>query len=267
MLCASIFSASKFFFLGLPDLVQKLREDSLSKPINSLCSIDSPNSFQFKCFQIAKPLQSILKDYRMLSFHHSSDIFTQIWTSVINNVSKAKVTMTFAEVVIRIWDPVFKQCCELLELVKSKNIKMRYVDEYFKQFYVDMNTQLVYDNLYSLHSGIEACLGRGRPVSAWIRDSVDLMEQYWILCEQAKAASVVLDLKESLNLTGNFDIIEDVASKVAESMKDVTLGRIDGKVIKVTSFLKQITGKKLECLQTFSMCKNIVEWIRKETNG
>ena len=248
-------------------MIQQLRENTSLKPINSFCKIDLSLSrpFMLHYFQLAQPLESILTMYHILSIRYPSDLFARIWKSVLKSVAKAKMAITFAEVVTRIWDPVFQQCCILLESVRSRTMKLRDVDQYFKQY--EKNPKLICDHLLSLHSGIEACLNHGPVVSAWINSSVDFMVHYWILCEQAEAAKVVLHLKEILNITGDFDIVENVASKVTESMTDATLDKIDKKFIKATSFLKQISGKKLDCLQKFAQCESIIEWIRKETNG
>lgn len=202
----------------------------------------------------------------MLADRYVSDLFKRIWISMLKAESKSKLTVTFTDVVIRIWNPVFTQCCQLVESVQSRKIKLRDVDIYFRDY---EGEHIISEHLRNLFSAIETCYGRPVVTTGWIQASVHLMQQYWALCDQAKAANIILELKESLNLKGNFDIIENVASQVTESMKDSSLDRIDGNLMEAKSFLEQMTAdsKKLECLHEFAACSSIVEWIRKETTG
>ena len=179
--------------------------------------------------------------------------------------ARTKLKVTFADVVPKIWTPVFTQCCRLLDSIQSREIQLRDVDEYFHQY---NGGEEIFQHLRCLYSGIEACNCRTVKETRWIRTSVDLMEQYWALCGQAEAANIILDLKRRLYLTGNFQIIEYVAGQVTESMKDAPLDSIR-KLIDAKSFLEELTTAdwKLECLRQFAACSNIVEWIRKETKG
>lgn len=241
----------------------EIDQDHSMKPINSLCVTDN-GSVQINCFKLAQPLQGMLNNYYMLSHRKQSCLFDRVWASALRRESKAKLTLS--DVVDRIWNPVFTECCQLVESVQSKSIKLRDVDQLFRDF---KDVRAIRSDLRTLFSALEACYNRKIATTGWIEISVKLMEQYQSLREQAEAAKIVLDLKESLSLTGDFEIIEGVASKVTESMKDEPLDKIDGSLKNATSFLKQVTGKSsnLDCLRTFAACSSIVEWIRKETKG
>lgn len=257
------------YHAGLAHLIDEISQDHFSKAINSLCCIESSPQFgspRFVCFEIAQPLEPILNSYHMLSLHYASDLFKHIWTSALKTEAKTKLTATFTDVVARAWNPVFAQCCWLIDNVQTRKIKLKDVDEYFGHY---EGGHLIIEQLHNLYSAIEACSGKPVNETRWIRSSVDLMEQYWALCEQAEAANIILDLKKSLRLTGNFEIIEHVANQVTESMREKSLDNIDRKLIDAKSFLEEMTAdaRKLECLRQFAACSNIVEWIRKETTG
>ena len=53
------------------------------------------------------------------------------------------------------------------------------------------------------------------------------------------------------------------------SSGDKTLNSIDHSVVEAGRFLQEYATDptKRECLEAFAECQNIVEWIRKETNG
>ena len=50
-------------------------------------------------------------------------------------------------------------------------------------------------------------------------------------------------------------------------MKEQTLAEITDELVQAGHFLKEFTGERLECIQSFCKCQNIVEWIRKTTKG
>ena len=252
-------------YLGLVQLGHEIHADHLHKPINSLCSLDASNVVQFFCFQAAKPLEPILDHYHFLSSVHHSDLFQQLWISRLGEVFRSKATLTISDVVTEIWEPVFTKCCQLVESVYTKTIKLKDVDKYFHQHKGNYLNAI----LSNLFKAIEACYGRTDGDCSWIRPAIDQMEQYWSLCEQAEAANTVLHLKNSLGLTGNFEVIENVARKVTSSMKEATLESIDQQLVSAKSFLEKFTRDKSkhDCLKCFAACNNIVEWLRKQTKG
>ena len=44
---------------------------------------------------------------------------------------------------------------------------------------------------------------------------MQLIQQYWSLCQCASAAETFLELKQSLQLKGDFDVVEALAAKVS----------------------------------------------------
>ena len=247
-------------------MIKEIQEKILTRPINSLCSMDYASGVvQFLCFKAAKPLEPILESYYTLSTEFRSDLFMQLWKKLLREVSRFRVTLTFDDVVAKIWNPVFTECCQLVDSVHGRTIKLKDVDRYFHQH----KEKYLYDDLLNLFKAIEACHHRRGSDYKWIRPAIDHMEQYWSLCEQAEAAKTVLDLKESLKLRGDFEVIENVASKVTASMKEATLDSIDEQFVTAKSFLEKFTQDKSkhDCLKCFAACNSIVVWLRKQTRG
>ena len=52
-------------------------------------------------------------------------------------------------------------------------------------------------------------------------------------------------------------------------MKDQTLAAVDEKLVKTGKFLENISSdpKKLQCLQHFAECQEVIQWLRDVTNG
>lgn len=255
-----------FLYAGLSDLMTEVLQDFSSKPINSLCSMDNQSSpINFIHFELAKPLCSIPLHYYFLSDKCHSNLFQQIWKSKLDEILRAMLPLTLKEIVTKIWDPVFLECCKLVDSVKEGSIKLKKVDFYFRQFEVGTTVH----QLKNLYMAVELCRDIKAEDFGFIQRSVNLMARYWALCKQVTAANVILELIDKLKLVGNFESFQDVASSVNTSMMDAPLESIGCKSLKDTkSFLDKVTeGKNLECLKQFAACSNIVEWIKNETKG
>lgn len=241
----------------------EIRKDYSQEPINSLCYQCPSQKVQFMCFESADPLQLMLSNFYVLCDKHRSDLFQHIWISKLNDVND---TLTIPDVVTKIWDPVFSECCQLIESVYSRSIKLKDVDRLFKC----IERESITNHLKNLFLAIESCRNRRQPVSfSWINIAVERIKLYWSLCEKAEAANIVLDLKDRLQLTGKFNLIEKVAYQINASIKNESLDFIDQSMVDTIAFLNQFTEEswKLECLRKFSNCMDIVEWLRKETKG
>jgi len=50
-------------------------------------------------------------------------------------------------------------------------------------------------------------------------------------------------------------------------MKDLTLAAVDEKLVETGKILKNISSEKLECLNRFTQCQELIKWLRDVTNG
>ena len=276
--------------LGLDELRAQLRKDYHSTPINRLCPrIDpNPNLRPECCFTSAAPIITIIVKFDMIAGRLQSELFAKIWQDTLKKAARSIPELTIQHIVTEMWNPTIAACGALLESIHGHTIKLSTVDTYFKAH--GESKERIVVHLYNLYNGVQFCHDKPpvQPCPKWITTTVDLMQQYWTLQQNAKAASTVLDLKEKLNLTGDFSLIETLAHKVivimhveflsvflynvcfqmSTSMRDQTLAAVDAKLIDAGEFLKELSAdKRLKCLQTFASCMDIVNWIRKETEG
>ena len=253
-----------FFFLGLSDLLEEIKQDHFDCPIKTLCRAEeSSQDVQYLCFKAAQPLAQILPAFHNLSIQYPSELFQQVWMSQLRTVASEKQALTIGEVVVKIWKPVFEDCCHLIDSVQSLTITLTSVNRHFHSLTDRQH------HLELLFKATEACSRRQVESTTWIRRAIDCMHLYWNLCEQAEAAKTVMELKENLKLKGNFEMIESVAGAFTVSMNTQTLSNIDQGLIEMSSFLENFMKdkKKLECLKSFAACLDLVEWIRKESQG
>lgn len=245
---------------GLDHLHKSASDDYSLRPIKSLCCIDR-TCIQYPCLQYARSLEPILSKYYFLSDRFQSVIFTNIWSSAIDKLVKSGLKLTVDDLKSNLWDPVFKECRQLIEGLHSEEIKLNEIDYYFRRLdYMD-------GHLKEFHKAMEACHDGPLNVGNWIASTIDKIKLYWSLCDQSKAAMTVLDLKKSLELSGDFCLIEDIAKRASTSMADAQLKDIDDRMYQAKTFLASFTTERLECLRAFSRCMELVKWIQQETQG
>ena len=192
--------------VGLEELKRNLNSDLSEKPISSICYEKNGQIF-VSLFESAAPLFTILDKFTILSLNHRSNTFQKFWNEQIEQCHGNELQI--GDVVQCIWKPVFKRCCEHLESLKDRSIKLSIVDELLDQ-YSEENLQA---EVNTLHRGICEC-NRSTSDSSWITYCVQTMQQYRLLCQHASTAKAFLSLKDALTLTGDFRIITQLAAQV-----------------------------------------------------
>ena len=197
------------------ELVRELDQDFESKPIKSLCISTGPSHVENHCFQSALPLDPIKVNYDFMVRHYQNDFFHRIWERTAIRAARASTAgLTIPDIVTRIWNPAFEECCQILDSLNNCSITLREVDDRFLRF--NNNISTLKFHLEQLHKGVEVCHDRKPPPRCplWIDTAVERMQQYWTLSRYAKAAQTVLKLRDKLKLTGDFALMETIAKKV-----------------------------------------------------
>ena len=160
------------------------------------------------------PLESMLNGYICLADIYTSDIFDRVWDDQIKDLP-AGGTLSVADIRTKLWDPVITKCTELLTTLQQCTITLSVVDEYFYQHRYRKEEAMI--SIVNLCNGLSryqtSCEGKEEEIQK-IRRGVDLMQQYWSLCDYANAAKICLELKEKLELTGDFQMVEILAKQV-----------------------------------------------------
>ena len=162
----------------------------------------------------AKPIDETARQFDIMCREYSTGIFFYIWKSKVkaarNIVIHRAAELVIEDIKLTIWDPAINECISLLESLQDRSIKLTDVDCYFSKIN-DLESQLRH-----FHDGIMRCLGSAKHVKnfKWLRTAVNLIEEYWSLLRLADAADIIMDIKNSLNLSGDFTLILSIAKKV-----------------------------------------------------
>ena len=275
---------------GLADLKRQLEANYDSCPINTLCTADGSSRFIYHCFQPAKPLEPIRMPFDFMQRLHQNDLFHRVWSNATRKAARRRDDLTIQDIVDEIWRPAFKECeGTILGGMRDGSIKLQAVDSYFRCY---TNIEAIEGHLHRLYNGVELCYGRApsQTCPPWIHIAVHRVYEYWTLSDYAAAAKKILELKDKLKLTGDFQAVATIAEKVkmipcmfvavsclnlshntqvSTSMQDQSLEAVSDSLLDAGDFLKNIQNDKGRCdfLYDFASSLEIVEWLRKETRG
>jgi len=196
---------------GIEDLKQELKADYRATNINTLCSSDGQKHFMFHCFTSATPLDPILVKFNFMETKYTNNLFPRIWKSHMKAAVRGNPDIEIGDIVTKIWEHAFLQCQTILDDLQSRSMRLSVVDEYFETYQTDRNFER---DLTNLCCGVGSCLNQFSASTTWIKGVVQLIQQYWSLRQCTSAADTFLQLKQRLQLEGNFDQVELLAAQV-----------------------------------------------------
>ncbi len=206
---------------GLSEIEEELQSDLEDTPVKTLCTstLDSSLKLQFTIlrFSAAAKLFPIIGKFNTMIQERGSTIFLKVWMKHLNAAAaQKKGQLTFSEVVEMAWEPSFQECATLLDQLHDGTIPMAVVDDYFKQ----LDKANVVLRLKALTLSIDRCHSRSPPshsAEKWARSVADNMQKHWTVRKYSDAATIFLQLKKQLELTGDFQAVEDLQSMVGSS--------------------------------------------------
>ena len=145
---------------------------------------------------------------------YNSAMFSIIWSETMTYAHHSNPDMTINDVGLKVWEPAFTQCQQLLEQMHIGSITLSEVHRHFSQ-YKGEKLRLERE-LQNLFCGVNACHRECRD-SSWIHQTAARMMEYWRLCENLATANSFLKLRNSLELTkGDFKNVERISKDVSD---------------------------------------------------
>uniref|UniRef100_A0A672LJT5 RING-type E3 ubiquitin transferase n=1 Tax=Sinocyclocheilus grahami TaxID=75366 RepID=A0A672LJT5_SINGR len=97
----------------------------------------------------------------------------------------------------------------------------------------------------------------------WVQTRVPQIEQYHELYLAIQSAEVVMMVKETLCLQGDFQVLEKLLNTRHVDFKKERLDSIDDELVQAKIVLVEITESRRLCLQELSRRKNFVTWVKE----
>lgn len=213
-------SATCIIYAGLSELETKVKGDQEdTRTIQELWT-SKPNDksqpiFEVHYFDEASDLMSIADSFRIMCQEKGGDVFSKLWRKNLREASdQASGKLTFHELIVKAWKPSFQECENLRKQLEDHTVSMIVVNEHFGHY--DKPTIVLL--LKALAVTIDRCHSKPMTPQAaeeWARHIADLMLTHWKFRRYGRAATLFLDLKKQLELTGNFQAMERLQAVVS----------------------------------------------------
>ncbi|KAM9457017.1 E3 ubiquitin-protein ligase rnf213-alpha-like isoform 2-T2 [Clarias gariepinus] len=158
-----------------------------------------------------------------------------------------------------IYEDVFQPCYSeyqtIYESLKDGSMTFEEVDLIFKA-YIGKYVELTEDA--TIMSKLDPADDK-----RWIQRRIQQIEQYHELHLAVESAQVVMRVKHTLGLTGDFQVLEKLLIVTDLGFKKEPLDRIDNELMQAKTVLVDITEPRRLCLQELGQRKNFVMWVKE----
>ena len=266
------------------ELEKDIKDEAISGLIGARRESTEPSKADYSvgknqeliCFNSVLELIPVMKEYQEFAHKYKSAFFKKIWETKVEELKYMDLSVDNFKVLL--WKPVITECSNLLEKIKSKQIKLKEVDLLLSSCNEDEENNL-FQQLTKLNKALELsqnCAGAqtslsNNPdyeISQEMQESMDCLQQFQDQRQLVKTATIVLKVKEKLGIKADFHSFRDIAESMNDDMLNNTLDYITRFSNEVT-FLKGEGNRKVSLctlLLKFHDCFKIVEWI-KQTKG
>ncbi|XP_064378919.1 E3 ubiquitin-protein ligase RNF213 isoform X2 [Dromaius novaehollandiae] len=237
-------------------------EDLSSKRLNAVVNVgETPLRTYYSLSQKLKECAQ-----KMYTFKDSL-IFQQFWEEAAQDTREEDEdeiseeqevpALGLEDVFDSLISPCFESYERLYDDLRSGSLTLSAVDRIFQEFTdhsEDIKTEL--NTICKLRPGEER---------DWVDQRLQQIQQYHELHLTLDAAKIIANVKESLNLSGDFSILEnllDITEKL-ECYKTQKLDFISTELMHAKRLLQGITVKHRTCLSELAKQKEFVCWVRE----
>ena len=204
-------------FTGSQCVLERLDTNFEDVHIKLLCSKDDVEHSLVPLLAETAPLNPIIRGYMCLAHSYHSEMFDHVWFDKIKELLEIGTgILSVEEIPTKLWGPVVNKCADLLTTLQQCTITLAVVDEYFSKYKSRNNAAM--NDMISLFKGLcefHDKFMKNEKDDQSIQNAVHLIEEYWSLCSYATAAKTCLEMKERLQLEGDFDEVEKLAEQVS----------------------------------------------------
>ena len=221
---------SHLLYLDLTQVICKEISDNsddklASKQISQVCRVEDDGTWKYLCFTTSE-LNSEMLHNLILFGKYSGDfnkIFEYCWDQQIklSDITTIK-DVSYDSVYEKVWKPTVKQCQLLLSVLRDKSITLEEVEFLYRMQNFSLQLLVLCNAMHQCYPKPSESLILA---TSWVSNTVSHIERYHEIANNPKckeAAKVILDVKASLELKGDFKIIEDLAKHVCAYIVNCT---------------------------------------------
>ncbi|KAM9519265.1 E3 ubiquitin-protein ligase rnf213-alpha-like [Salvelinus alpinus] len=185
-----------------------------------------------------------------------SHIFKMLWEKQTKDfASEFDSLVTPKEVTNGIFRPCYTKYKNNYEGLKNGSLKLKKVDILFNDY------KGKYEKL-AMDLDIMCRLNKSDN-KHWIKERVQQIEQYHGLHLAVKSAQVIMKVKETLNLQGDFKALQTLLDIMSTDLNEEHLDRIDNDLMQAKTDLVDVTESRRLCLLELGHAKDFVIWVKE----
>ncbi|XP_056587886.1 E3 ubiquitin-protein ligase rnf213-alpha-like [Triplophysa dalaica] len=225
--------------------------------VHLLNQVSSPVS-RVTYFQLEDDVRSMAE---VLNIYKESFVFKSCWVNEAKEFAERGVFPSEEETdIITLEDlnrEIFETCYDTYKTIyttlKDGCITFEDVDVIFRAY------KGKYEELAAEVAVI--CKLDGSDDQRWVQSRIQQIQQYHELHLAVESAQVVMKVKETLCLQGDFQVLEKLLTRL--DFKQDRLDSIDVELIQAKTMLVDITESRRLCLQELGIRKNFVLWVKE----
>ncbi|XP_026908049.2 E3 ubiquitin-protein ligase RNF213 isoform X1 [Acinonyx jubatus] len=253
--------------VDLEEVIRKHAEDlngkRLSDAVTVRLSPASPDVKRTTHYSLSPQVQEMA---RKMDWLKDSHLFQVFWAEAARALSEPGEELEGQilqpeEAYKYLYCPCFEKYQDLYEDLKSGEITFQEVNVTFNDF-VNKYNNLTFE--LQLMCALDSSDQRD-----WIGDRVGQIREYHHLHQAVSSAKVILKVKDSLGLTGDFRVLHTLLNFTDNfsQFRHEKLDRISKQLIQAKKLLQDITEPRCQCLNELSLRKEFISWVREALGG
>ncbi|KAK0137548.1 E3 ubiquitin-protein ligase rnf213-alpha [Merluccius polli] len=154
-----------------------------------------------------------------------------------------------------IFEPCYDEYLIIYNWLKDGSMKLRVVDTLFKSYTGKYNKL---EQEFKIMCRVDNSNNK-----EWIQQRALQIQQYHELHLAVASAQVIMIVKETLGLQGDFNILQTLLEVTHEDFKEEPLSRIDNNLNQAKMVLVDINSSRIHCLQQLGQRKQFVHWVKE----
>ncbi|XP_058476821.1 E3 ubiquitin-protein ligase rnf213-beta isoform X2 [Solea solea] len=184
-----------------------------------------------------------------------------VLASARQSCNSAPVPATLTQVCEQIWNPLQTDFLQLGVRIADGDIAFEQLDQVLAECGEQGDGALVKREL-SLMSQLLSAAGRLKPDENWEQPRLGQILEYLRLQQAAAAASAILDIADTMKLSGNFSEIQSLRQLEDAAFKRRLLGSLGDDLFRAKQQLSSVTRQHTVCLQEFMWSQMLVNWVK-----
>uniref|UniRef100_A0A3Q2E155 RING-type E3 ubiquitin transferase n=1 Tax=Cyprinodon variegatus TaxID=28743 RepID=A0A3Q2E155_CYPVA len=153
-----------------------------------------------------------------------------------------------------IYMPCIDEYKDIYSRLKNGSIRLEEVNQIFKAYK---------DKYDDLTQELNTMCELDKPANRqWIHNRVEQVQQYHELHLAVASAQVIMSVKDTLGLHGDFRVLETLTNIIQADFQKEPLNRIDNDLMQAKMVLVDITEPRRLCLHELALRRHFVRWVK-----